>query len=134
MSAALVLDTDVASLSIKGRLSPRMQARLATSLVCVTFVTVGELTRWARLHSWGPRQRAMLQRWLGNAVRLGYDREIARTWGELSAASTLRGRTSPANDTWIAACCLVESLPLATRNVKDFAGFAEHHGLVIVSD
>jgi toxin FitB len=130
----LVLDTDVASLSIKDRLSPRMRTRVAASLVCVTFVTVGELTRWARLHRWGPRQRAELAVWLRGAVRLGYDDEIARVWGELSAAATSRGRTSPANDTWIAACCLVEGLPLATRNVKDFAAFAEHHGLLLVTD
>jgi len=106
----LVLDTDVASLGIKDRLPPRLRTRIAASLVCVSFVTIGELTRWARLHSWG--------RGLG---------------GELSAAATVRGRTSPANDTWIAACCLVEGLPLAIRKVKDYAGFAEHHGLELVT-
>jgi len=132
--SALILDTDIASLSIKDRLPPRMRTRVAASLISVTFVTVGELTRWARLHEWGPRPRAELTAWLRGAVRLGYDDEIARAWGELSAASTRRGRTSPANDTWIAACCLVEGLPLATRNVKDFAPFVEHHGLVLVTE
>jgi predicted nucleic acid-binding protein len=34
------------------------------------------------------------------------------------------GRARPANDTWIAACCLARDLPLATLNVKDFADFA----------
>jgi predicted nucleic acid-binding protein len=131
--SALVLDTDIASLSFKDQLSAAMQARLDASLVCVTFVTLGELTRWARLHSWSARPRARLQMWLHRAVRLGYDDEIARVWGELSAAATQRGRTSPPNDTWIAACCLVEGLPLATRNVKDYAGFAEHHGLQLVT-
>jgi predicted nucleic acid-binding protein len=33
-------------------------------------------------------------------------------------------------DTWIAACCLVYDLPLATLNVKDFA---EHEGLALIS-
>lgn len=131
--SALVLDTDIASQTFKGRLSPRMRTRIATSLLCVTFVTVGEMTRWARLRSFGPRQRADLASWMREAVRIGYDDEIAHAWGELSAASTQRGRTSPANDTWIAACCLVEGLPLATRNVKDFAPFAEHHGLALVT-
>jgi predicted nucleic acid-binding protein len=36
----------------------------------------------------------------------------------------------PANDTWIAACCLVNRLPLATFNTKDFIDFAQHEGLV----
>jgi hypothetical protein len=39
--SVLVLDTDVASLSIKGQLSPSLEARIATAaLVAVTFVTV----------------------------------------------------------------------------------------------
>ena len=36
------------------------------------------------------------------------------------------------NDTWIAACCLVRDLPLATLNVKDFNDFAEHDGLRVI--
>lgn len=34
----------------------------------------------------------------------------------------------------VAASCLSRGLPLATRNVRDFAAFAEHHGLVLVTD
>ncbi|MFE9917427.1 hypothetical protein ACFYPG_19955 [Micromonospora sp. NPDC005553] len=40
-----------------------------------------------------------------------------------------RGRPRPTNDSWIAACCLVDRLPLATFNGKDFADFAEYDGL-----
>lgn len=36
------------------------------------------------------------------------------------------------NGTWIAACCLVDNLPLATLNTKDFAGFTEYESLTIV--
>lgn len=63
---------------------------------------------------------------------LPYTDEIARTWGEISADATRRGRPRPQNDTWIAACSLVYDLPLATLNVKDFADFAEHEGLILV--
>jgi predicted nucleic acid-binding protein len=38
------------------------------------------------------------------------------------------------NDMWIAAVCLSDDLPLATRNVKDYADFAEHHGLRLVAE
>jgi toxin FitB len=41
------------------------------------------------------------------------------------------GRSHPINDTWIAACCLAEGLPLATLNNKDFSDFTEHHGLTL---
>jgi predicted nucleic acid-binding protein len=36
------------------------------------------------------------------------------------------------NDTWIAACCLVRDLPLATLNLKDYADFAEHEQLRVI--
>jgi toxin FitB len=38
----------------------------------------------------------------------------------------------PQNDTWIAACCLTDNLPLATLNTKDFADFAEQDGLTLI--
>ena len=51
------------------------------------------------------------------------------TVAQLQARAQRRGRPRPQNDTWIAACCLVDDLPLATLNVKDFADFAEHERL-----
>jgi toxin FitB len=53
-------------------------------------------------------------------------------WGEPSARATQRGRARPVNDTRVAACCLAYGLPLATLNVKDFADFAEHDGLILI--
>ena len=111
-----------------------MQARLARSELCVSFVTVGELTRWEELYDWGPRRRADLAAWLRRAVTLPYDPRTAYTWGRLSAAARKRGRPMADNDTWIAACCISRGLPLATRNVRHFADFAEHHGLVLTTD
>jgi D-aminopeptidase len=54
----VVLGTDVASLSYKGRLPASLAARLVGREICVTFVTVGELARWAEKRHWGTRTRA----------------------------------------------------------------------------
>lgn len=62
---------------------------------------------------------------------LAFGSGVATTWGELQARAQLRGRPRPVNDTWIAAGCLVERLPLATFNAKDFVDFAEHDGLIL---
>ena len=69
---------------------------------------------------------------LTDLVVLPYDNRVAIRWGELQANAQLRGRPRPVNDSWIAACCLVRGLPLATFNIKDFTDFAEHEGLELV--
>lgn len=128
----VVLDTDVASLILKHRLTGRLASWLADKTIFVTFVTVGELTKWGDLQGWGPRRWASLDAWLSSVYVLDYDEAVARTWGRLVAAGQRRGKTPQINDAWIAACCLVEGLPLATRNVKDYTDFADHHGLALV--
>jgi toxin FitB len=131
-SRAIVLDTDVASRSFKGRLQPELAARLAGAQPLLTFVTVGELTQWTRLRDWEPRNRAMLDSWLSDKPVIPGGKTIASVWGELSASATQRGRPRPVNDTWVAACCVAYGLPLATLNIKDFTDFAEHDQLVLI--
>ena len=104
----IVLDTDVSSTSLRGRLADPLRSRLAGHSLCISFVTLGELTKWTVL------------------------RAVATKWGELQAKAQLRGRPRPVNDTWIAACCLVHDVPLATFNTKDFEDFAEHDGLSLI--
>ena len=128
----VVLDTDVASLSIKHRLPPAMLRQILGAQIGITFVTLGELARWATIRQWGPAKRDELSAWLNTRPTLPYSDEIALKWGEISAHATRRGRPRPQNDTWIAACCLVYNLPLATLNLKDFEDFAEHEGLTLV--
>jgi toxin FitB len=54
----VVLDTDVASASLRGRLDGPLRARLTGATWCITFVTLGELTKWTVLRSWGPGKLA----------------------------------------------------------------------------
>ena len=129
----VVLDTDAASRIIKRQLDGALAARLTAVAWCVTFVTVGELWQWATMRSWGRRTRQELEDWLSGVVKLDSDPVISQEWGRISADARRRGRPRPANDTWIAACCLVHGLPLATLNRKDFEDFAEHEGLVLLS-
>jgi predicted nucleic acid-binding protein len=129
----VVLDTDVASQAIKRRLDDPLAARLTSLAWCVTFVTVGELWQWATMRSWGPRTREELEQWLDRVVILNSDDAASRTWGRISAAARRRGRPRPANDSWIAACCLAHGFPLATFNVKDFEDFAVHEGLGLIT-
>jgi toxin FitB len=144
----VVLDTDVSSASLRGRLADPLRARLTGQTWCISFVTVGELTKWTVLRNWGPAKLASLADWRTggladwrtggladwrrHVVTLPYSEQVAVRWGELQARAERRGRPRPVNDTWIAASCLVRELPLATLNIKDFADFADHDGLRII--
>lgn len=129
----VVLDTDVASLSFRGRVPSVLLAKLAGTPTCITFVTLAEMTQWAVQRQWGPANRGRLMRWLSGVVVLPGSEAVAHVWGEVSAYSRLRGRPRPQNDTWVAATCLVHELPLATLNVKDFSDFAEYEGLALIT-
>jgi predicted nucleic acid-binding protein len=128
----VVLDTDVSSLTLRHRLASPLAARLAGHTPSVTFVTVGELTKWTKLRSWGPQRLSELADWLQHVTVLPYDRAVAVTWGDLQARAQRRGKPAPPNDTWIAACCIVYGLPLATLNHKDFEDFAARDGLRLI--
>ncbi len=129
----VVLDTDVASLSLKRRLPSPLMTRLIGKQPCITFVTLGELTQWAELRRWGRRNREALNAWLDGVIVVPYTDDVAITWGQVSAAAIRRGRPRPANDSWIAACALAYRLPLATMNVKDFQDFVTHEGLTLIT-
>ncbi len=128
----IVIDTDVASLLQKHQVPPWVLRHLAGARIWLTFITVGELAKWAVARDWGESRRGRLEAWTVQRPLIPYDTEIARMWGELAGKAQLRGRSRPQNDTWIAACCLRYQVPLVTLNAADFADFAEYHGLVLL--
>src|SRR6478752_2234468 len=107
----VILDTDVASLSIKQQLPPTLLHELLGAQIGITFITLGELTRRATLRQWGPTRRAELEGRLATRPTLPYTDDAARLRGEISAHATRRGRPRPQNDTWIAAACLLRPAP-----------------------
>jgi toxin FitB len=129
----VVLDTDVASHIFRQRLTGPLAARLAGPVWAVTFVTEGEIWKWAALRDWGPEHIRRLEAWLSGVIVLQSSENVSRTWGRTVAAAQRRGRIPPANDSWIAAHCLVHGFPLATHNTKDFADLADHEGLSLLT-
>jgi predicted nucleic acid-binding protein len=84
---SVVLDTDVASLIIKGR-GDTLAAQLSGRTWCVSYVTVGELVKWGTAQHWGLRRWTTLADWLGRVVVLPYSIEVAYAWGQLAEAGT----------------------------------------------
>ncbi len=130
--AQIVLDTDAASLLQKGRLPADLTTHVSGVTLAVSFVTVGELYKWAERRSWGVRTRDKLEAWLHTVVIIPADRDVTRSWGVIAARADERGRPRPANDSWIAACCIAKGLPLLTLNLGDFEDFEEYDGLQLL--
>ena len=97
--------------------------------IALSFVTVGELLKWAEARAWGTPRRAELDRWLAPIPVVPVDRDVCAQWAKLAAAAERRGRPPPVNDMWMAACCLAADVPLVTYNRADFDDFEQYHGL-----
>ena len=87
----VVLDTDVASFSLRNRLPDQLRTALAGNTMCITFVTVGELMKWRVLRSWGPNRTGELASWRQHVGVLAYDEAVAEKWGQLQALVTQVG-------------------------------------------
>jgi toxin FitB len=130
----VVIDTDVASVLQKGRAPVWVHRHVVGARVWLTFITVAELAKWAEVRSWGEPARRQLDLWIARRPVIPYDPKVARAWGLLAAKAQRRGRPRPQNDTWVAACCVRHGLPLLTLNAKDFQDFAQHDGLVLLTE
>lgn len=61
----VVIDTDVASVIQKSRAPDWVHRHVVGARVWLTFVTVGELWKWAEVRSWGEANRSGLEGWIG---------------------------------------------------------------------
>jgi predicted nucleic acid-binding protein len=120
-----VRDTDVVWRLLRGSLTDAVSERLTGAVLLITFVSVGELFRGASHAGWGPRRIATLTSWLQEIPAIPGDPLVARRWGELTGSALRAGRPLPANDAWIAACCLVHDVALATYNTRGFERIEE---------
>jgi toxin FitB len=128
----VIIDTNIASLSLKRTLPASIETRLEGRQTMISFVTYAEMVEWSVTKDWGPRLRGRLDHWLDQRTTLSTDEEVCEVAGRIAARAELRGQRKSENDTWIAAVCISHGIPLATRNVKDFADFAVHEGLELI--
>ena len=91
----VILDTDVASLLHRRRLTGPLATRLIGREPLITFVTFGELTKWAEIRRWGLHRRQELAGWLSGIPVLPGDDAVATVWGRLSAEAASAGGPAP---------------------------------------
>jgi predicted nucleic acid-binding protein len=122
-SGPLALDTDVFSfLHMRKDRHGEFAPLVAGHELALPFPVVGEL-RVLPLKAgskWGAKRTAELEVAIGRCVVIPVTDTITRQWAALYSRFHSRLQSGGVNDMWIAACCLVHGLPLATGNINDF--------------
>ena len=129
----LLLDTNVLSEVTKLAPDPRVLKwldGLDEDRSCISVVSIAEIRRGVVLMDEG-RKREALTDWLARDLPqrfehrvLPVDEAVALAWGDLIGLAKRRGRGLSSMDGLIAATAISQNLTLATRNTRDFDGFA----------
>lgn len=121
-----LVDANVLSEATKPQPDAKVVAWLAAheTQLAINPIILGEL-RFGILSLPKSKRRSGLLEWLDNGVgylaMLDLDAITAEHWAQLLADLRLKGRAMPVKDSLIAATALQFNLPIATRNVKNFA-------------
>lgn len=121
----MLLDTNVFSYLLKGDDSraslylPDIRGKL----LAISFMTVGEVYRWAFSNHWGIKKVQVLEEALRKFIILPAHKEVAREWARIKS---IPGRNVSDNDAWIAACAFIYGCVLVThdRDLIDFPGLS----------
>lgn len=126
--SGFLLDTNVVSEALRPRPDARVLAwlRAHEARAFLSVVTIGELEAGIR-GAPDPRRAEALRAWLDDVLLpqfahrvLLVDLEVARRWGERTAAARAAGTPVGAVDALIAATAARHGLAVATRNGRDF--------------
>jgi tRNA(fMet)-specific endonuclease VapC len=114
----LLLDTNVVSYLFKQASQAKLyEPHLQDARLAISFITVGELYRWAIERDWGEKRRLDLEERLRNYLVIPFDIELCKKWAEVKS---IRGLNPPDSDAWIAATALHHDIPLVSHNKKHF--------------
>lgn len=129
----LLLDTNVLSEVTKLAPDPRVLKwldGLDEDRSFISVVSIAEIRRGVVLMDEG-RKREALTDWLARDLPQRFehrvfpvDEAVALAWGDLIGLAKRRGRGLSSMDGLIAATAISQNLTLATRNTRDFDGFA----------
>jgi tRNA(fMet)-specific endonuclease VapC len=100
-------------------------------LVCVSFITVGEILFGAYKNKWGITKLEGIKARLRSVTIVPFDWEVCQTYGDLKARLQAIGKGVADNDLWIAACAVRHSIPLVSNNRSHFTDIP---GLVLRSE
>lgn len=98
MNDAILIDTDVFSYWLKGDTRGRLYTPDASGkTLCLSFMSVAEIKRWALSRGWGVARRSSLAAALSRYVVVPFDEPMADAWAEIGDTGRgSGGRSTPA--------------------------------------
>jgi tRNA(fMet)-specific endonuclease VapC len=120
--STILLDTDVFSYLIRhgDTRGDVYRPLVKDKTVALSFVSIAELYFWAARRNWGPQKIEEFEERLKKCTFIPYDLELCKTYARVKTRLQ-PGHVVPVNDFWIAVCAIRHSVPLLTRNKRDFA-------------
>ncbi len=118
-----LLDTNTCIYAMKGKY-PQIADRLLTiqpNDICISAITVGELTYGAAKSQWGEKTLFQMKKFLSPFTILPVDVDDAEVFGQLRALLDLKGTPIGPYDLIIAAQGIAKGLTVVTHNTKEFA-------------
>jgi predicted nucleic acid-binding protein len=100
-------------------------------LLCICFVTVGELLFGAYKKKWGNAKLEQLKARLRSVVIVPFDLAVCQTYANLKTRIQAVGKCVADNDLWIAACAVRHSVPLVSNNRAHFEDIPE---LILITE
>ena len=129
---ARVIDTDVFSFFLKKDTRAALyKSHTDGHLLFLSFMTVAELERWAKLYNWGQNRISLLEKSFKRYVIQHSNHEICKIWAEIMADSKRQGLNISIADAWIASTAIHLQISLVTNNAKDFQKIS---GLTIITE
>lgn len=123
MSNIVLVDTDVVSFLFKGDTRAELyREHLRRKRPAVSFMTMAELNLWTLKRNWAEKRKAQLSHFLLSYAVFPYNQDLCQIWAQVTNQSQRKGMPIECGDAWIAATAILYNLPLATYNVKDYAG------------
>ena len=129
----MLLDTDAFSYMMKPGDSRGeiYRQKVHNKLLCVCFITIGELLFGAYKRKWGHTKLEHLKSRLRSVVTVPYDMAVCQSYAEIKTRLEISGKPIPDNDLWIAACAIRHSIPLVSNNRAHFERISE---LILITE
>ena len=119
----IIVDTDVLSFLFKNHpIGQLYDADVSGHAAGVSFMTVGEVERWALQYRWSPQRVQWLRLFIERFTVVPSSPDLCRKWAGVMVAAQAAGRRIETADAWIAATALLYDVPLVTHNGSDFLG------------